>query len=142
MKTVYLAGPMSGLTWKEMSEWRCEAAEKLQVHGLQTITPTRAKPFLKDPALIRRRWIRDVAVSRRDRNDLKNASAVLMNLSMTEAISIGTMVELGWADAFGVPVILVVQPGAVQHVFLRALATEIVYSLEEGITAILELLNC
>jgi nucleoside 2-deoxyribosyltransferase len=65
-----------------------------------------------------------------------------MNLSGAEQISLGTAVELGWADAFGVPVVVVMEDGGVHdHPMVRDIPVAVVPTVKDGCRAILELLN-
>lgn len=63
--------------------------------------------------------------------------AVSVNLQImygiNTIISIGTMVELGWASAAGIPVLLVMPTGNVHdHPFTRALCNYRVSTIEEA----------
>ena len=47
MKTVYLAGPITGLTYDGATDWRAYAKARLAKFGIQAVSPMRAKEFLK-----------------------------------------------------------------------------------------------
>ena len=142
---VYLAGPMTGLAWGDISGWRETATRLLLNEGIATRSPLRAKPHLRQslPPDMEARWISWPAVLGRDFNDVSNAAAVLMNLSQaTPTISLGTMVELGWAYALRVPVVLITGNNPqYKHPFTRAVPLEIVTTVEAGVEAIAELLG-
>lgn len=74
------------------------------------------------------------AIVARDRNDVLTCDAVLMNLSGADKVSIGTMIEVGWADAFRKPIVLVLEK---DNPHVHDMVTEIagfrVGTLEDGI---------
>jgi hypothetical protein len=43
---VYLAGPITGLTYEGATEWRNVAAEKLDSDKIETLSPLRGKNYL------------------------------------------------------------------------------------------------
>jgi hypothetical protein len=45
---VYLAGPISGLNYAGATDWRNNAAARLEEHGIIGLSPMRAKDHLKD----------------------------------------------------------------------------------------------
>lgn len=158
-KRLYLAGPIAGLTYEQAAlDWRaqvigalhdshnCSAPSDGDLHSSQYInihcySPMRGKVFLKGSGtVIGKQGYEDHPMSSmqgiigRDRNDVRSADAVFMNVYGAKAVSIGTTVELGWADAFGKPVILILDKGGVHdHAFYKGLATYVCDSLERGI---------
>ena len=83
MKTVYLAGPMSGLSGKEASEWR-EVAQ-FALRPLKTVSPLRGKDWIKDISRIKNFPPESVidpfahprGLVSRDRYDVQHADIVL-----------------------------------------------------------------
>lgn len=154
MKSVYLAGPITGCSYGECVDWREYAIEQFSP-VVKAFSPMRAKEFLKEYATLPATdyeyvtkkydspFINDYQIVTRDRNDVLTCDAVLMNLLDAPQISIGTMVELGWADAFRKPVILVWdhEKNKHYHGFVKALAPVQVTSLEDGIKAMKILLG-
>jgi nucleoside 2-deoxyribosyltransferase len=120
MKTVYLAGPITGLTYEGATDWRDYAKKKLAQFNILGVSPMRGKEFLRGlssmPSGDQAKGTDRHGLSlphgfvARDRLDVRRADAVLMNLLGAERVSIGTMVEIGWADAFLKPVVLVMEP--------------------------------
>ncbi len=148
MSTVYLAGPITGLNYKGCTDWRQSAADELNKVGIKALSPMRAKSYLERLDKISGHG-RDYAhmgpmstsqgVVTRDRFDTqKSCSVVLMNLLGAERVSIGTMVELGWADSARVPVVLAMEEtGNVHdHMFVRQLAGYVVGTLEEALAVV------
>jgi hypothetical protein len=57
-----------------------------------------------------------------------------MNLQDAKRISIGTMIEAGWADAARRPIILVMEPGNVhEHMILETVAGYRVHTLDDAL---------
>lgn len=107
---VYLAGPMVGLTIEEAMSWRREAMSRLSSPSIHCLSPVRGVgketvpgSFPTDP--LATPLTTDRAITTRDRADIKRADVVMMNLCSGGSVSIGTIIELGWADAFRVPVV-------------------------------------
>ncbi len=132
---VYLSGPICGATYEEMSSWRNHATDCLGQVGIKTRSPLRHKDWwLKRAKTEEERhgnqgcpWSDTPrALVVRDRFDIQAADVVLVNLEGAKKVSIGTMVELGWADAFRKPVVLSMDDfygnPHYQHPFLDALA--------------------
>ena len=143
--TVYLAGPITGLTYEGCTDWRQFARTKLLESNIEGISPMRAKEYLAGIGEISghgRDYFATSVISQphsvvtRDRFDTTRVDVVLMNLLGAKAVSIGSMVELGWADAARVPVVVVREEpgsGVHDHMFVSALAGYTVSTLEEGL---------
>lgn len=132
-KLVYLAGPISGCSQEQILGWRALAEETLSDYGIRTLCPIDVKS----------NWdaIGEAAILR-DKIDVQRCDIVLMNLLGASYVSIGTMVELGWADAYGKPVVLVMEPGNVHtHGFVRSLARFKCSSLAEAFETIKTILQ-
>ena len=152
-KKVYLAGPISGLTYGEAAlGWREAAKEFLdnKYEDIKSASPMRGKSFLSDRVKITSQAYDDNPISTtqavlgRDRNDVKTSDVVLMNLLGAKTTSIGTMVELGWADAYRVPVVLVMEKDGTNihdHLFPKGLNTYWVEDLETACDLVALLLN-
>ena len=67
---------------------------------------------------------------------------VLMNLLGATKVSIGSMIELGWADAFRKPVVLVIEEGNCHmHAIVQEIAGFIVPTLDQGIEVVKSILS-
>ena len=143
--TVYLSGPITGCTYEGCTDWREYATKVLTPVGIQAVSPMRAKDYLKqlaDPISGHGREYSHMgvfstpsAVVTRDRFDTQRADIVLMNLLGADRVSIGTMVELGWADAARVPVVGIIEPqhNIHDHMFVNQLIGFRVATLDEGL---------
>ena len=148
-KIVYLAGPITGLSYEGATDWREYAKKKLAEYGIVGVSPMRAKGFLKALPTMpsgEQKDLHGIGQPRgfvaRDRLDVSRCDAVLMNLLGAERVSVGTMVEVGWADAFRKPVVLVMEPeGNVhEHGFTRQLTAYHNESLDTAIETVAAIL--
>ena len=145
---VYLAGPITGLTFGEATDWRDYAVGVLAFHGITGLSPMRGKDFIlkrigerqvlgqtyEDSPMSTQRGI--VA---RDRFDVGRTDIVLFNFLGAERVSIGTMIEYGWASAQGKVIVTVMeQAGNVHdHAFVRELSPYRVATLDEALDIII-----
>lgn len=150
-KQVYLAGPITGLSYKGATDWRELARVDLAKAGIEGLSPMRAKHYLAhlkslsgtgeeyaDLGVLSTQK----SVTARDRFDTRTADVVLMNLLGAERVSIGTMIEAGWADAFRVPIVLVIEPTNLHHhMMLREIASFVVPTLDEALHTIKAILG-
>lgn len=134
----YLAGPITGVSFKGATDWREDAKENLDP-SIAGMSPLRGKKYLSQEKSIEHTY-EDIALSSakgitaRDHNDCKRSDALLVNLLGSETVSIGTVMEVAWAGAYGVPIVLVMDKDNIhQHAMLRETAGFIVESLEEGV---------
>lgn len=120
MSRIYLAGPISGCTHAETLGWREEFVNRVKGSGIQCFSPMRGKDHL---ALLDgpiRGSMDDIACSSRsimtrDRFDCLRADIVVANLLKSampkdEKPSLGTVMELAWADSNRAPIIAIIDP--------------------------------
>lgn len=129
---LYLAGPISGLSYSEACEWRIKVKEALQ-DDYEVIDPMRGKFYLSEEQAIKECYPNTItsgsrSVYRRDRCDIKRCDIILVNLS-DGSKSIGTLVEMGMADAWEKLIIVIGNP---THPFLTENSIQ-VPSVEEAI---------
>lgn len=143
---VYLAGPISGLPYKEATDWR-EKVNNDSPYWIKTISPLRSKNYLKSELVIGDNY-KDFplstgkAITSRDYNDVKRSDAILVNLLGTTKISIGTVMEIAWAKSFSIPVILVMEDNNIHdHCMIRGSVGFVVNSLEAGIDVLVNVLG-
>ncbi len=141
MGLVYLAGPISGLSYQQaLAGWRLSAEALLAMRGIKSINPMRFKDRLAGEVSICEIGYsgsqnNSKAIVTRDRNDIIRCDAVLMYLLCADTVSKGTMVELGWADVLRKPVVVVMEPeGNIHdHSFVREIAGWVVPTLDEAV---------
>ena len=110
MKKIYLAGPISGLDWKQATEWRQYVEEELSDFGIECLSPLRFKSFLSSETSIRDSYpdhalANTRAIYTRDRWDVSRSDVILVNFVGATKVSIGTVIEIAWADMLNKPII-------------------------------------
>ncbi len=148
MAKVYLAGPITGLSYGEAAlGWRQYVHEKMTAEAphIQCYSPMRGKQFLikhgdkplpgtPDNAGTRSPISTDRAVITRDRYDVQSADALFINFLGAKIVSIGTVWEIGQADAFRKPMIVCMEPGNLhEHIFINGTAGYVVDNIDEGL---------
>lgn len=150
MMKVYLAGPITGLTYNDAAKgWRREFADMVETNcwpqgtdlsmRLVCYSPMRAKQFLADKGRLHFGDYNDHPLGTksgiicRDHNDVSTCD--LMIACFLEAdgnLSLGTAIEFGWAHAYRKPIIMVAQEGDPHrnHPMLAHAAGYIVDNLE------------
>ncbi len=147
-KSVYLCGPITGITYEEAEEgWRARAAVFFKDLRIEPLTPLRAKYFLKGIGPIGDHY-EDHALATakgivtRDRNDVMTCGAMLANLVGASRVSIGSMIEYGWANAWQKPIVTIIEKDSNthEHSFIReiSLCTD---SEDEAFALVATLLN-
>jgi len=116
---VYLAGPISGLTYNDGQSWR-EYVSGLFPEEIHGMSPLRVKAQLARVGIITDSYedhplTAQAGITQRDRNDCMRADAVLFNMLGAKTVSIGTCIEFGWADAARRPIILAIEPKGNLH---------------------------
>lgn len=91
----YLAGPVTNTAWTKARDWRKLVTEELNDAGIEVLDPTR-HGLLTIDALITEFCY----------NDVKRCDVILVNFLDTDRISVGTLLEVGWAYALGKPIVL------------------------------------
>ncbi len=152
-RSVYLAGPITGDTYEEARYgWRQEFEDMIYkynvildpVDRIKCVSPMRGKEHLLDAgdgALSAQADSYDVAISTnkaivtRDYNDVTRTGCMLANLLGVSKVSIGTMVEFGFAHANRKPIIMVMEKDGLNphdHGFVTEIAGYWVETLEEA----------
>jgi len=89
---VYLAGPITGLTFEEGQDWRVEAQKMLSPLGIYGYSPLRGKEYLKKEGVLVGSYEESPlstakGLTSRDRYDVMSCDAVLMYLKGAESIN-------------------------------------------------------
>ena len=114
---VYLAGTIGGLSYKEANDWRVTATKELGWHGIIGASPMRWKEWLNDEDQLHHLGYEKNVMSTqkgiisRDRFDVLNCDVLMCNLELGERISIGTVMEIAWANYLHKPVIAIMKEG-------------------------------
>lgn len=112
MSRVYLAGPIGGLNYGGATYWRDDATQELAWRGITALSPMRGKSYLSgETKLDATKYTQPLSspkgLTTRDRFDVRTCDLVLANLLGATRVSIGTVIELAWADLLRTPVVLV-----------------------------------
>jgi len=138
-KKIYLAGPISGLTYAEGAlGWRETIKGLLPEFDL--FSPMRAKDFLAAEDILQGSYEHNPMSSTngilgRDRNDVLTCDLMIANFLEDQGnFSLGTAMEFGWADAWRKPVIMIAQEDNIhrRHPMLRGASVYVVETLEDA----------
>ena len=148
MSKVYLAGPITGNTYTDCVEWRRKAAKELRAHGITILSPLRFKPWLKEAGGLldwydRSALTRGKGITARDRFDVMRSDVVLANVLYATQVSIGTVMEIAWADSRRIPVVLVMEDrdNPHEHAMLSECCAFRTQQLLDGVGLVLRLLQ-
>ena len=135
---VYLAGPITGLSFDGASNWREAVISSLPSHIIG-LSPLRGKEYLEKETALKDSYDMHAlstkkAIVTRDRFDATRCDVLFVNLLGAKTVSIGTVMEIAWADAHRIPIIVVMEEGNIHtHGMLTEVAGYVVNTLAEGI---------
>jgi nucleoside 2-deoxyribosyltransferase len=144
---VYLAGPISGHSYGNVTNWREYSKEYLKDNGILGFSPMREKHYLSEENKIQDSYSQHTmssitGINVRDYNDTKTSDAILVNLlDSGQRVSIGTVMEIAWARAFQIPVVIVMEEDNIHQHAMLSFGNIIVPTLEEGLQAIIQILK-
>jgi nucleoside 2-deoxyribosyltransferase len=120
MPRIYLAGPITGLTYDGAQDWRKAARDALKPDGISAYSPLRQMNFLRSAVVLEGSYeTHPLSTSRgimtRDHDDCMKADLILANLLGADRVSIGTVMEIAWAYAYRVPVVAMIEPSGNVH---------------------------
>lgn len=147
MKTsllVYLFGPMTGQSYEDAVGWRRQAAEKLQEHGFTVLDPARGLMFLEPESTVKDSYGEDTTENKhtvfaRDRFDSTRSDILLGNLKGATRVSIGSMMEMAWANLSNKFIVTVMEPegNPHMHAFVRECSGAVMDSVEDAVDYII-----
>ena len=119
-KRVYLAGPITGLSYSGCTDWRKFAKDELKKYGILGVSPMRAKEYLNKEKNISDSYPEkilscDRGITTRDRFDVMTSNLILVNFLGAKEKSIGTVGEIFWADAFRKPIVTIMEKDGNPH---------------------------
>lgn len=139
MINVYLAGPITGTSYDDCTDWRNKVNNDFRKFGVTGVSPMRHKTYLKDEAILQKLYKTALSSQRgifaRDSWDVDRCDAIFVNLLYAKDVSIGTVMEISWAWQKRIPIILVMEKHGNVHdhpMILEACPFQ-VGSLAEGV---------
>jgi nucleoside 2-deoxyribosyltransferase len=147
MYKVYLAGPITGLSYEGCTSWREYAKAQLDEAYLVGLDPMRQKDYLLREKIVGDAYDTVLSCSRgimtRDHWDCTRCDVILVNLIGATKVSIGTVMEIAWAWDNDIPVVLCIEKeGNIHdHAMIREATGFRVNSLEEGLTVVKAILS-
>ena len=120
---VYLAGPITGQSYGGATDWRTSASDMLQLiskGSIESLDPMRNKAYLNSELNIGDHYDEHIMSSQRgifgrDRFDCMRADLVLVNMLGATRVSIGTCMEIAWANSRNTPVVLAMEEDGNPH---------------------------
>ena len=139
-QTVYLCGPISGLTAAATTAWRHAARHALEPHGYHVLDPMRGHDSRRAEEALRADGINwpygPKAVFKRDKHDVLRSDILFVNLLGATRISAFSMMELAWAEDHNKFVLTVMEADGAnvhEHLCVREASSLIVPTVDEAI---------
>lgn len=112
--SVYLAGPITGLSYEDSIGWREQAIEAL-APDIDAFSPMRAKSYLRGTVQIGMSYEKFPLSSQRgimcrDFFDCTQRDMLLVNFKGAQSVSIGTVMEVAWAYGARKPIVAIMEP--------------------------------
>jgi hypothetical protein len=148
LHTVYLCGPITGLSARQATGWRRHVAELLAGEA-EIIDPMRDFPDVTRrsamPATLAakaERLLHGKRTVARDRFDIRRADLVFACFLGAKSASIGAVGEIFWADAIGKPVVIVREEDNVHnHDMLNEIAGWVFNNLGDAVEQVKRVLR-
>ena len=137
-KALFLAGPLTGISYGDALDWRKYVESKLPSDVI-AFSALRGKEYVSKEAVLKDAYPEHLLSTphgtiTRDRYDVSRCDALLVNFLKADRVSIGTIMEMAWADAWRIPIILAMENGNIHdHAFVRQVAGFIAADLDEAI---------
>lgn len=137
----YLAGPITGVSYAGTTEWREAAIERLAQSGIKGLSPMRGKVYLEKfsevPDHVDHVLSTMAGITARDRFDCLRCDVLLVNFIGATKVSIGTCMEIAWADSRHTPIVIAMEEGNPHwHSMVRQCAGFITPTLDQALTAV------
>jgi len=112
--SIYLAGPILGTTKAEANEWREKFRSRLHTIDIEGVSPLRCEPLIGERYMVGSldpRFGQGKVIHAKNKLDVRRCDMTMVYLPKFAkddyGISIGSIIEIAWADAFGKPVMIV-----------------------------------
>lgn len=136
-KKIYLAGPIAGLTYNGATDWREDFYNFFKEYNIDAYSPMRGKIFLAEFPEMEDAFESNIlstqkTITVRDRVDATTCDLMIANFQGAQKVSIGTCIEIGWADANNIPIITIIDDDQLhQHAIIDEVCIT-VKSVEEA----------
>ncbi len=143
---VYCAGPIIGVTYNQSVDWREYVSSKLPPY-IKAVSPMRGKNYLTHETSVKDSYENHPLSSQkgitcRDRMDVMRADMLLVNFLNATKVSIGSVMEIAWADMGRKPIVLVMKEDNIHaHSMIKEVSGFIVPNLDEAITIVTAVLS-
>lgn len=137
-KAIFLAGPLTGISYNDALEWRKYVERRLPPDVI-AFSALRGKAYVERETVLKDAYPDHLLSTpqgtiTRDRFDVSRCDALFVNFLKADRVSIGTIMEMAWADAWRIPIILAMENGNIHdHAFVRQVAAFITDDLDEAI---------
>ena len=143
---LYLAGPITGCSYAGCTDWRKGFAAALDGYNIECLDPMRGKAYLAAEECIGNDYAMVLSCSRgiitRDRFDCTRCNLLVVNFLGAEKVSIGTVMEIAWADLYRIPIIIVMEDGNIhEHAMLSEACGFRVTTVNEALLIAKAILN-
>ena len=135
---LYCAGPITGISYAESIDWREYVSGKLPPH-IKAVSPMRGKQYLANEINIKVSYQEHPLSTQkgivcRDRADVMRCDMLLVNFLGATKVSIGSVMEIAWADAWRKPIIVVMEKDNIHyHSMVEEVSGFVVADLGEAI---------
>lgn len=150
-KYVYLAGPVSGFDYEKATTWRQLVAQVFRdtTPDVRAIDPLRGITEddyrLLDHGMYDNKSCACDHYMERDFMDIRRSSMLFVNLIGAERVSIGTMMEMGFAKALGIPMVLAIDAAMdnphLKHPWVRDLPIHKTTSVHQAVMFCIQMLS-
>lgn len=135
---IYLVGPITGLSYDQVMERYKHQFNLLKEYGYQPICPMVGKDYLKNERVLHGLGYTEPAstgraIKGRDQWMVRQSDILLADFTDSEVASIGSCMELAWADILGKHVIAVIPEVNIhRHAFVTECADIVFTKIEEA----------
>ncbi|MBU1178973.1 hypothetical protein KKB69_01375, partial [Patescibacteria group bacterium] len=143
---LFLSGPITGISYGASTEWREYVASKLPPY-IKAVSPMRGKKYLANEGIIKDSYEEhplscQKGITCRDRMDVMRCDMILVNFIGADKVSIGSVIETAWADAWRKPIVVAMEKNNIHsHSMIREVSGFIVPSLDEAIAIVIAVLS-
>ena len=129
---------MTGISYRDALDWRKYVESKLPADVI-AFSALRGKRYVVEERVLQDAYPEHLLSTpqgtiTRDRYDVSRCDALFVNFLKSDKVSIGTIMEMAWADARRIPIILAMAEGNIHdHAFVRQVAGFITGDLDEAI---------